>query len=219
MWTRPCVELIARQLVHRVRTSSMAGEREFAFGHALARDVAYGELPRMARARKHAAAAGWIEEKAGDRVEDLAEILAHHYATALELAAPPARPSSPTRSSSLPSLPGSSPAIAPPLDVQRRSATTARPGVVGSDAATLDIARQFGRRRRPPSGRGRRRSGLFEEAIARLKAEGDFTPPRRRRWAGRVLPDESGSLSGARRGGARVARRPTTPLARVGRPS
>ena len=79
-------ELIARQLVHRVRTSSMAGERAFAFGHALARDVAYGELPRAARARKHAAVAGWIEQKAGTRVEDLAEILAHHYATALELA-------------------------------------------------------------------------------------------------------------------------------------
>ena len=79
-------ELIAKQLVHRVRVSSMAGEREFAFGHALARDVAYGELPRAVRAKKHAAVAGWIEQKAKDRVEDLAEILAHHYATALELA-------------------------------------------------------------------------------------------------------------------------------------
>jgi len=78
--------LIERQLVHRVRSSSMAGEREFAFGHALARDVAYGELPRAARARRHAAVAAWLEGKAGDRVDDLAEILAHHYATALELA-------------------------------------------------------------------------------------------------------------------------------------
>jgi class 3 adenylate cyclase/tetratricopeptide (TPR) repeat protein len=79
-------ELIARQLVHRVRTSSMAGERAFAFGHALARDVAYCELPRAVRARKHAAVAGWIEQKAGDRAADLAEILAHHYTTALGLA-------------------------------------------------------------------------------------------------------------------------------------
>ena len=78
--------LIERQLVHRVRFSSMAGEREYAFGHALARDVAYGELPRAVRARKHAGVAGWIEQKAGDRIADLAEILAHHFATALELA-------------------------------------------------------------------------------------------------------------------------------------
>jgi class 3 adenylate cyclase len=78
--------LIARQLVHRVRAPSMAGEREFAFGHSLSRDVAYGELPRAVRARKHAAVAAWIEQKAGDRADDLAELLAHHYATALDLA-------------------------------------------------------------------------------------------------------------------------------------
>ena len=38
------------------------------------------------RARKHAAVAGWIEQKAGERREELAEILAHHYATAFDLA-------------------------------------------------------------------------------------------------------------------------------------
>ena len=79
-------ELVAKQLVHRVRSSSMAGEDEFSFGHALAREVAYGELPRAVRARKHAAAAAWVEAKAGERAEDLAEVLAHHYATALDLA-------------------------------------------------------------------------------------------------------------------------------------
>ena len=79
-------DLIAKQLVHRVRESTMQGESQFAFGHALVCDVAYGQLPRAVRARKHAAAAAWIEGKAGDRVEDLAEVLAHHYVTALELA-------------------------------------------------------------------------------------------------------------------------------------
>jgi class 3 adenylate cyclase len=79
-------ELVAKQLIHRVRTSSMAGEREFAFAHALARDVAYGELPRAVRAKKHAAVAAWTESKAGDRADDFAELLAHHYATALDLA-------------------------------------------------------------------------------------------------------------------------------------
>jgi len=79
-------ELIARQLVHRVRNSSMAGEREFSFGHALARDVAYGQLPRAARSEKHVAAAEWLESKTGGRAEDLGDVLAHHYVTALELA-------------------------------------------------------------------------------------------------------------------------------------
>ena len=79
-------ELVAKQLVHRVRSSSMAGEREFVFGHALAREVAYGELPRAVKAKKHAAVAAWTEGKAGDRAADVAELLGHHYATALELA-------------------------------------------------------------------------------------------------------------------------------------
>ena len=79
-------ELVARQLVRHVRGSSMEGENEFAFRHGLARDVAYQQLPRAARARKHAAVAAWIEGKAGERAEDLAEVLTHHYATALDLA-------------------------------------------------------------------------------------------------------------------------------------
>ena len=64
----------------------MADETEYAFWHVLVRDVAYAALPRAARASRHVAAAGWIEERAGDRVEDLADVLAHHYSTALDLA-------------------------------------------------------------------------------------------------------------------------------------
>ena len=64
----------------------MAGEDEYAFWHVLARDVAYAPLPAPRRAARHVAAARWIESKAGDRVEDVAQILAHHHATALELA-------------------------------------------------------------------------------------------------------------------------------------
>ena len=64
----------------------MAGEDEYAFWHALGRDVAYAQLPRAARASRHVAAARWMEAKAGDRVGDIAELLAHHYTTALELA-------------------------------------------------------------------------------------------------------------------------------------
>ena len=79
-------ELVGKRLVRRARASSMAGESEFAFAHVLARDVAYGQLPRAVKARKHAAAVTWIENTAGARLDDLAEVIAHHCVTALDLA-------------------------------------------------------------------------------------------------------------------------------------
>ncbi len=78
-------ELGRKELVRSARHSSMAGETEYAFWHVLVRDVAYAQLPRASRAARHVAAAQWLEAKAGDRAEDIAEVLAHHYATALEL--------------------------------------------------------------------------------------------------------------------------------------
>jgi class 3 adenylate cyclase/tetratricopeptide (TPR) repeat protein len=78
-------ELVRRELVAPARRSSMAGEAEYAFGHALVCDVAYEQLPRSVRASRHLAAATWIEAKVADRVGDFADVLAHHYATALEL--------------------------------------------------------------------------------------------------------------------------------------
>jgi tetratricopeptide (TPR) repeat protein len=78
--------LMERQLVHRVRSSSMAGEHEFAFEHALARDVVYGALPRRVRAEKHTHVAAWLEAKAGEHLEDISDQLTHHRVTAFELA-------------------------------------------------------------------------------------------------------------------------------------
>ena len=79
-------ELARKELVRPARTSSMEGESEYSFWHLLVRDVAYSQIPRAERARRHRAAAAWIERQAGERVEDLAELLAHHYLQALELA-------------------------------------------------------------------------------------------------------------------------------------
>ena len=79
-------ELSRKELVRLARRSSIEGEAEYSFWHVLARDVAYGQLPRASRASRHVAAATWIESKAPERVEDLADVLAYHYATALELA-------------------------------------------------------------------------------------------------------------------------------------
>jgi class 3 adenylate cyclase/tetratricopeptide (TPR) repeat protein len=79
-------ELSRKELVRGIRRSSIEGEVEYAFWHILTRDVAYAQLPRASRASRHVAAAAWIESKAPERVEDLADVLAYHYATALELA-------------------------------------------------------------------------------------------------------------------------------------
>jgi class 3 adenylate cyclase len=69
----------------RQRRSSVEGESEWAFSHMLLRDVAYSQIPRAERAAKHRAAAEWIESLG--RPEDYAELLAHHWRSALELAA------------------------------------------------------------------------------------------------------------------------------------
>ncbi len=79
-------ELAERELVRRNRSSTVRDETEFSFWHALVRDVAYGQIPRAERSRKHRAAAAWIERLAEGRVRDHAELLAHHSLQAVELA-------------------------------------------------------------------------------------------------------------------------------------
>ena len=78
------LRLERKQLVARTRRSSIAGEVEFSFTHALIREVAYSQLPRSARAQRHARAAAWLERVATDRA-DSAELIAQHYTTALDL--------------------------------------------------------------------------------------------------------------------------------------
>ena len=63
------------------------GERELSFKHVLIRDVAYGRLPKAARARKHAEVGAFIEQRAGERGEGIAPLLAEHYGQAAALAA------------------------------------------------------------------------------------------------------------------------------------
>lgn len=69
--------------VRRQRQSSLESEGEYAFGHALVRDVAYGQIPRADRSMKHRAVAEWIESLG--RPEDHAEMLAYHWNSALDL--------------------------------------------------------------------------------------------------------------------------------------
>jgi class 3 adenylate cyclase len=88
-WTGPVYELVEakpdlrvledRDFVRRRAGSSIAGEREYVIKHALTREVAYESLPRARRPRMHAAFAAWLEPRASGR-DDLASLIAHHYA-------------------------------------------------------------------------------------------------------------------------------------------
>ncbi len=79
--------LEARALIVPQAESSIEGEREYAFKHALTQQVAYDSLPRRERMRAHARTAAWLEETLGEGSRASAEILAHHYETAYRAAA------------------------------------------------------------------------------------------------------------------------------------
>jgi len=82
-----CLRSLARkEFVRREQRSAIADETQYAFGHIVVRDVAYGQIPRASRAEKHRLVAEWIESLASDRSDDRAEMLANHYLSALELA-------------------------------------------------------------------------------------------------------------------------------------
>jgi class 3 adenylate cyclase/tetratricopeptide (TPR) repeat protein len=71
-----------KEFVRRERRSSVEGELQYVFRHVLVRDVAYAQIPRARRAERHEHVADWIERRV--RGEDAAELLAHHYSSALE---------------------------------------------------------------------------------------------------------------------------------------
>jgi class 3 adenylate cyclase/tetratricopeptide (TPR) repeat protein len=88
-------QLTRKELLRPARLSSVEGQAEYSFWHALIRDVAYGQIPRAARAEKHLAVADWIEQMAGDRIVDHSELLAYHTTEAIalgEVAGEPAQP-------------------------------------------------------------------------------------------------------------------------------
>jgi class 3 adenylate cyclase/tetratricopeptide (TPR) repeat protein len=76
-----------KQFVHREEVPSASTASMYGFHHALVRDVAYAQIPRRQRAEKHRNAALWIESlKSESERQDLAEMVAHHYQSALGFA-------------------------------------------------------------------------------------------------------------------------------------
>jgi class 3 adenylate cyclase/tetratricopeptide (TPR) repeat protein len=79
-------ELERMELIRGAKVSSVEDQNEYAFWHAVVRDVAYAQIPRAGRMRRHRTAAEWLENLAGERLADRAEIIAYHYSQAVALA-------------------------------------------------------------------------------------------------------------------------------------
>ena len=172
-----------KELLRPVRNSSVHGQAEYSFGHLLIRDVAYQQIPRAARVRKHRAAAAWIERLPGARVTDHAEILAHHYGQALRLAKAAGLSDDTgeleTQSRRFLTMAGDR---ALEFDAGKGEAFYRqalelcpprhpdRAGLLGKAAAAALVAGQLSEAQRD-----------FEEAIVEFRARGE-TPARARRW-------------------------------------
>ena len=73
------LSLERRGLIFARATSSLSGEDEFLFKHALVREVAYAGVPKSRRARAHAEVAAWLDGLAGGRGDELGQLVASHY--------------------------------------------------------------------------------------------------------------------------------------------
>ena len=74
-----------RGLIYQREHSSIAGDQEYIFKQALLCDVAYETVLLKHRCAYHKQIAMWIEEKAGDRLEEHLSLVANHYLRAGEL--------------------------------------------------------------------------------------------------------------------------------------
>jgi class 3 adenylate cyclase len=74
-----------RDLILSRLSSSMSGQRELIFKHALIREVAYESLPRRDRVRMHRGVADWIEHAYAGRRAEVVELIAFHRAAAYRL--------------------------------------------------------------------------------------------------------------------------------------
>ena len=77
--------LSERGLIAHRTESSLPGQAEWQFKHVLVRDVAYDTMTARRRARSHAAVGAWLAGLAPDLVDEVAEMIATHERTAVEL--------------------------------------------------------------------------------------------------------------------------------------
>jgi DNA-binding CsgD family transcriptional regulator/tetratricopeptide (TPR) repeat protein len=73
-----------RGLVFTRPTSSLSGEVELSFKHALLRDAAYGTMTAVHRARSHAAVGAWLEEISRGHEGEVDAMIGDHLRLAIE---------------------------------------------------------------------------------------------------------------------------------------
>ena len=75
--------LVVRDYLRPSRTSRIAGQDEYTFGHALIADVAYSQLPRPDRSRHHRTVADWYAASIDEpETSPHAAVTAYHFAKA-----------------------------------------------------------------------------------------------------------------------------------------
>jgi tetratricopeptide (TPR) repeat protein len=74
----PLVRALVRKELVRAARSTIPGEDAFEFRHILIRDAAYAAIPKERRAEQHRRFADWCVRIAGDRIEELEEIVGYH---------------------------------------------------------------------------------------------------------------------------------------------
>jgi DNA-binding CsgD family transcriptional regulator len=77
--------LAERGLVAPRTESSIPGQAEWQFRHVLIRDAAYATMSARRRARSHATVAAWLASLDPDLMDEVAEMVATHERTAVEL--------------------------------------------------------------------------------------------------------------------------------------
>jgi transcriptional regulator with AAA-type ATPase domain/tetratricopeptide (TPR) repeat protein len=83
MWTEPepmeepLRDLVSEEFLYE--TTTAAGDTEYVFRHALTQDVAYQNLVDSVRMRLHAAVGRALEQLYAGRLDEVVELLAHHY--------------------------------------------------------------------------------------------------------------------------------------------
>ena len=76
--TGPLVRSLVRKELVRETRSTIPGEDAFEFRHILIRDAAYAAIPKERRAEQHRRFADWCVRIAGERIEELEEIVGYH---------------------------------------------------------------------------------------------------------------------------------------------
>ena len=183
--------------------SSFRDEQEFAFRHGLIRDGAYDSLPKSLRADKHLAIAKWAADRAGDRAEEIAELIATPRDRSRALPRRARRAATRDRAGGVRACAGRPPAARRRFGLARRArAGTARPSAwqTGLRSRFRSAASCFGSTWREPVGRGPASPRTNESPAARSRCSARLGDAARVRMGDRPSGQSPDAAIAPRRG-------------------